>query len=172
MINRIALTGVLAFAVAPAWAQQLLSNGDFSAGLKKWTIEETGAKGKAEVVPEAPGKRSALRLKVVKVGTQSWNLQAYQGGIRIKKGQAYTLKLWAKSDRPVTITVNCMQNHAPWEHHGAATEVALTPKWQLVTFPFVGPWNDDNARVTFTNLGTVTGQTYWFAGVSLTGGKR
>ena len=45
---------------------------------------------------------------------------------------------------------------------------ALKPE----TFTFVGPWTDDNARITFTNLGTTVGQTYWFADCSLRGDNK
>jgi hypothetical protein len=171
--------GILAAALVPFTAQsqevptEMLSDGDFKAGLKKWTLELSGpAKGKASVVMEGPTKKEALQVEVLTKGEQSWQIQLHQGGLKIEKGRKYTLTYWVKADRPTTITVNCMQNHEPWEHHGAATEVEVTRKWKQETFKFVGPWDDTNARITFTNLATVPGQTYWFAMASLTAGPK
>uniref|UniRef100_UPI00286A7EB7 carbohydrate binding domain-containing protein n=1 Tax=Armatimonas sp. TaxID=1872638 RepID=UPI00286A7EB7 len=147
--------------------KEMLSNGKFTDGPSKWVLEENGAKGQIEVVREAPEGRAALRLKVATVGDASWRLQLYQPGLQIEKGKKYTLTYWVKAEQMGVITVNCMQNHAPWEHHGAAKELAVTTEWKQLQFTFDGPWDDANARITFTNLGTVPGQTYWFAGCSL-----
>jgi len=147
--------------------QEMLLNGDFKAGMKVWKLEESGAKGKAEVVNEGPSGKPALRLNVLAVGDQSWRLQLHQSLLKISKGKSYRFDFWVKAARAGKITVNCMQNHAPWEHHGAATEIEVGPTWKKISFPFTGPWTDDNARVTLTNLGTEVGQTYWFAACSL-----
>ena len=147
---------------------KMLANGDFSYGLAKWKIEESGARSKAEVVKEGPKHLPALRLEVLKVGDQSWRLQMYNPGLKIETGRKYTLSFWAKAKTAGVITVNCMQNHAPWEHHGAAKELPLSTKWEKIVFAFDGPWDESNARITFTNLGTAVGQVYWFADCSLT----
>lgn len=146
---------------------ELLQNGNFAAGMKGWKVEETESKGKFEVVAEGPKKSKALKIVVVQPGKDTWRLQAYQGNLAIKKGQMYRLSYSVKSDRAATITVNCMQNHEPWEHHGAAHEVKLTKNWTEGALVFAGPWDEKNARVTFTNLSTVKGQTYWITNVSL-----
>ena len=148
-------------------AGEMLANGGFNHGLTKWKVEESGAKGLAEAVKEGPSGQSALRIKVLNVGSDAWRLQVYQGGLRIEKGKKYTLEFWAKAAEAGVITVNCMQNHAPWEHHGAATEMALGTTWKLMHFAFDGPWDDKDSRITFTNLATKVGQTYWFTNCSL-----
>lgn len=147
--------------------KEMLQNGDFKAGMKHWKLEDAGAKGMAEVVNEGPSGKPALRLNVIAVGDQSWRLQLHQSPLKISKGKSYRFEFWVKAARVGKITVNCMQNHAPWEHHGAATEIEVGSKWKKVSFPFTGPWTDDNARVTMTNLGTEVGQSYWFAACSL-----
>lgn len=148
-------------------SKELLVNGDFKRGLSGWTVEQSGATGNAAVVKEGVAGQAALRLNVLTVGDKPWRLQVHQPKLRIEKGKRYVLSFWAKTNRPVAITVNCMQNHAPWEHHGAAAETGLTLEWKQVRFSFEGPWDDANARITFTNLGTAPGQTYWFANCSL-----
>jgi heat shock protein HslJ len=59
-----------------------------------------------------------------------------------------------------------MQDHDPWEH-STEKELSLSTKWQKEEFTFSGPWNDENARITFTNLATDEGRIYWFANCSL-----
>jgi hypothetical protein len=59
-----------------------------------------------------------------------------------------------------------MQDHEPWEH-STEKEVSVSSKWMKVEFPFDGPWDDESARITFTNLGTEVGQVYWIANGSL-----
>lgn len=148
--------------------KEMLTNGSFAAGTQKWTLEEAGsAKGTMEVTKEGPKGISSLKVKIVAKGEQSWQVQLHQGGLKIEKGRPYRLTYWVKADRPGLITVNCMQNHEPWEHHGAAMETAVTTTWKQMTFNFSGPWKDANARVTFTNLATTPGQTYWFSNISL-----
>jgi len=157
-----------AMADAPAQVnQEMLHNGNFAHGISNWKVEESGAKGLAEFVPEGPNKSLALRLKVVSIGKDVWRLQVYQGGLRIEKGKKYALEFRAKSASPGVITVNCMQNHEPWEHHGAALEMPLATTWKQMRFTFDGPWDDRNSRITFTNLGTKPGQIYWFSNCSL-----
>ncbi len=150
-------------------ASELLVNGDYSKGTQGWTLEQAGnAKGAMTVAKEGPGGATALKVNIQSKGEQSWQVQLHQGGLKIEKGRKYTLTYWAKAARPTVITVNCMQNHEPWEHHGAATEVNLSTKWEKRTFAFSGPWDDKNARITFTNLATAPGAKYWFSKVSLT----
>jgi hypothetical protein len=59
-----------------------------------------------------------------------------------------------------------MQNHEPWEH-STEQEIYLTDEWKKYEFKFDGPWDDDNGRITFTNLGTNKDRIYWFTNVSL-----
>ena len=158
---------VLPVPVVHETSQEMLVNGSFTDNYAKWAIEEAGATGKAEVVQEGPDGKAALRLKVLTVGDRSWRLQVYQPKLRIEKGKRYALSFWGKARQPGVITVNCMQNHAPWEHHGAVTEVSISTEWKQIRFTFEGPWDDTNARITFTNLGTVPGQIYWLAKCSL-----
>lgn len=169
MMAAFASIGLLTAATpTDATPAEMLKNGDFAAGATHWTLDQTGvATGQIDIVKEAPIGKAAMRLKVLTLDDKPWKLQIYQKDIQIKKGVTYMLSFWAKSDRPVPISVNCMQNHAPWEHHGAAEEVALSTEWKQTQFKFVGPYDDDNMRVTFTNMAVMIGQCFWFADCSL-----
>ena len=147
---------------------EMLVNGGFAKGDANWVVEENGgAKGQAEGVAEGPDGQAALRFTVLKATDQPWHLQIYQKGLRVQKGKTYVMRFWARSDRAGEIMVNCMQNHAPWEHHGAAQKTSLSTDWKPMEFTFVGPYDDDDMRITFTNLGVAANQVYWFARCSL-----
>ena len=145
---------------------EMLVNGGFSGGTSNWVIQESGATGRAESVQEGPDGQTALRLKVLTVGDDAWRLQVFQTGMRVEKGKTYVLTFSAKSDRSGSITVNCQQNHEPWEHD-TQEKMEVTADWQQMRFTFVAPWDDDNVRITFTDLGTTVDQVYWFANCSL-----
>jgi hypothetical protein len=145
---------------------EMLVNGNFAAGMTNWVVMESGSTGKAEIVAEGPDGKPALRLKVLTVGDQPWRLQVYQTGMRVEKGKAYVLTFWTKSDRAGSIMVNCMQNHAPWDHQ-TQKQMPVSTDWQPLRYTFVAPWDDDKVRISFTDLGTVPDQIYWFANCSL-----
>ncbi len=146
---------------------EMLANGGFGDGISKWVLEQSGsAKGIAEAVPEGPEGKPSLRLKVVAVEDHAWHLQIYQTGMQIEKGQKYEMTFWARAERSGVITAEVTQNHEPWEHE-TNVKLPVTSEWTLLHFTFKGPWTDDNVRICFTDLGTVVGQTYWFANCSL-----
>ncbi len=145
---------------------EMLVNGNFADGTNHWVVMQSGATGKAERVTDGPDGKPALRLKVLTVGDKPWRLQIYQAGMRVEKGKAYLLTFWAKSDRAGRIMVNCMQNHAPWDHQ-TQKQMPVSTDWQPLRYPFVAPWDDDQVRISFTDLGTVPDQVHWFADCSL-----
>jgi hypothetical protein len=146
---------------------ELLKNGNFAACDSNWILERNnGAAGKIECVKEGPDGKDALRLKVLTISDALWHLQLYQKVSHIVKGATYSMTFWVKSDRTGDINVNCMQNHEPWDHR-TQQKMSISTEWKQLRFTFVGAWNDDDARVCFTNLGTTPGQVYWFADCSL-----
>jgi hypothetical protein len=150
---------------------EMLVNGDFSDGINNWVLEESGATGQAECVKEGPDGKNALRIKVLTVTDKTWQLQVYQSGMRVEKGKGYVLTFWARSDRAGSITVNCMQNHEPWDHH-TQKKMPVTADWKQMKFAFIAPWDDDNVRISFTDLAVEAGQVYWFADCSLVPASR
>jgi hypothetical protein len=147
-------------------SNEMLVNGNFAGGSENWVLEETGATGKMDVVKEGPDGKNALRMKALTIGDNTWGLQIYQTGMKIAQSKAYIMTFWVKSDRDGEITVNCMQNHEPWDHQ-TMEKMPVTKEWKKMEFKFVGAWDDDNVRVSFTDLATAADQTYWFADCSL-----
>jgi len=146
---------------------ELLVNGDFADGISEWHVEQqNGAKAIASSVPEGPRGDSAMRIEVEAVGNEPWHLQLYQNKIAIQKGKSYTFTFWCKSNRSGSIKAICMQDHDPWEH-STEKEFSLSTEWQKVEFAFEGPWDDEQARITLTNLAIDQGRIFWFANGSL-----
>jgi hypothetical protein len=145
---------------------EMLVNGDFADCITDWVVEESGATGQAECVKEGPEGKDALRIKVLTIGDNTWRLQVYQAGMSVQKDKLYVLTFWAKSDREGSITVNCMQHHEPWDHH-TQEKIPVSTEWKQMKFAFIAAWNDDNVRISFTDLATAVDQVYWFADCSL-----
>ena len=158
---------VLAVEAAPHAAGEMLLNGDFALGQAHWEAEQAnGATASIDCGPEGPAGQPALHCKVLTIADHTWRLQWSQKNITISKGRPYVLTFWANARQAGAINVTCMQNHAPWDHATQA-KIELTTEWREYTFPFAGAWDDDNARISFTNLGTLVGQEYWLARCSL-----
>jgi hypothetical protein len=165
----LALSAILGLAVeaAPHAPAEMLLNGDFTQGQAHWESEQAaGATASINCMPEGPAGLPALHFKVLTIADHTWRLQWSQKVITITKGRPYVLTFWARAKQAGAINVTCMQNHAPWDHATQA-KIELTTEWREYSFPFTGAWDDDNARISFTNLGTFVGQEYWFAHCSL-----
>lgn len=145
---------------------ELLKNGDFTGLLEEsWSLERDVQTDVAwSIEPTGPESHRCLRLVVRRQGNQSWRPQFSQRGLAVKKGQAYTLSFFARADRPQRIGVNCMMAHEPWQRLGLSSSADLTAEWQRQRFTFVAEADDDNARITVTNLPPAT---YEFAALSL-----
>ena len=145
---------------------EILDNGDFMQGLKGWILERHGAaKADYRVTHEAPQGAPALRVDIAAVDGVGWHIQMNQPGLTLRKGEPYTLEFQARADTPRRIAVNAMQAHEPWKQHWTA-ETPVTTEWKTYKYTFQPLADDDNARVTLSQLGERTGAV-WFAAVSL-----
>ncbi len=146
---------------------EMLVNGNFAKGSDNWQIEQqNGVTAKIENVQEGPKGGSAIRIEVQTIADEPWRLQMYQNGLHIEKDKSYVLTFWIKSNRSGAIKAICMQDHDPWEH-STEKEISISSEWTQEEFTFAGPWDDEKARMTFTNLATEVGRTYWIANCSL-----
>ena len=155
--------------IAVRASDEMLVNGSFADCNAHWVLEESGATGLTECVKEGPDGKPALRISVLTTGDKTWRLQVYQTGMQVEKGKGYILTFWARSDRDGNVTVNCMQNHEPWDHH-TQEKMPVSTEWNRMKFDFIAPWDDNNVRISFTDLATAAGQVYWFADYSLVPG--
>ena len=145
---------------------EMLTNGDLLQNAQGWFLQLVeGAQATAQTTNEGPNGMSALRIQVQQVGKEAWHVQLYEPKRQVLRDKPYTLTFWAKADAPRTLQVNLMQAHDPWQHLWD-TNISLTKEWQYFKFVLSPSDSDENARVTFTNLGAQVGTT-WFAQVSL-----
>ena len=97
-----------------------------------------------------PGSSDTLaRIDVTKVDRTSWHLQLSQGGLKVKKGQFYTVSFRAKTEGPKQVTVSVGQAHEPWQNLGLSATVRLGAEEREFRYGFVAGADDDNARVSF-----------------------
>ncbi len=101
-------------------------------------------------------------------GSKRWHVQLNQGGLKLVSGRPYTLRFQARAEAPGAIVVNAQQAHDPWQILWSGN-AELTSDWKTFEFIFTPTQNDDNARITFSNMG-LRPETYEFAGVSLRSG--
>ena len=143
---------------------ELLKNGDFARGLSEWNLEKhEGAEATATPVA------GALSVDVTKAGTEPWHVQIGQGRLNLQQGQSYTVTFRAKAEAGHSVRISAGEAHAPWGVF-ESKPVKVTSEWQSFAFSFVAKQDDDNARISFTDLGAQTG-SYQFSDVHVTASK-
>ena len=153
--------------LAAAWAPEakpagaeLLKNGSFTNGKDGWYFEQhEGA------VAESAARDGVLRVEVRKPGAQGWHVQGFQSGLKLTGGEPLALTFRARAAAKHTLTVAAMQAHEPWKSL-ASESVEVGPEWQTFRVLFTPNADETNARVGFSNLGTVAGW-FEFADISL-----
>jgi len=145
---------------------EMLRNGSFREPLEKgWSLErdeKTDVQWSAERGGPEDGR--SLRIVVKRQGEVSWHPQLIQAGFAVREDHPYTLAFHARSDAKRKIHINCMMAHEPWERLGFESSVSLGPQWQRYRFTFVADRDDQQARISISNLAP---GTYEFAGFSL-----
>lgn len=132
--------------------EEMLRNGDFSQPLDgTWNVERD-AQTKAEVSIQAEGTSQLLRVSVADPGQAVWNPQVTQSGLRVKKGNTYTLSFRLRCDKPRQCEVLCQMAHEPWKHLGLSGRVKAGPEWSEHHITFAAMADDDNARIAFSKF--------------------
>lgn len=154
---------------------------DFGDWKDHWYLEQNGgAKADARTVPldpqSLPAKTtnpdnenaetiSALKVSVSQPGKEAWHVQFSQSPLKVDEGKTYTVSFFAKADKPRKLSVNISQAHEPWKVL-ASSSVELSTSWQQFRFALNANGSDDKARLSFSNLGLETGETF-FTDISL-----
>lgn len=132
---------------------ELLVNGDFSAGTTRWTLEvPPPAQGKMTVLDAAgPGGQPALRAELTALGTQPWHFQVHQIGLDLAEGATYTLEFDIRADPPRTLTVGARVDQPDWHSLGLDARIAADTQWRHHRLVFqanrVVP---NHSRISFT----------------------
>lgn len=111
---------------------------------------------------------AGMALLVSAAGKEGWHVQFSQSPVKVEKGKSYTISFRARAPQPVKLNVGLSQAHAPWKGLGNQ-EVKLTTEDQDISFVVTPSESDDQARLSFSNLGLQLGE-YYFQNVSLRSG--
>lgn len=149
-----------------ALGEELLRNVDLAQKPENtWRMErDDQVKAAWSVEAGGPQGQRVLRVTVERKGRTSWRPQISQSGFSLRKGEPYTLTLWARAEKPAQMSVNCMMAHEPWRNLGLLTRLKLDRAWREFRQCFVAAADDPQCRITLTGLEP---GTYEFAGVSL-----
>ncbi len=132
-----------------------------------WQFEQHQT-ARMNATSESSDGRKGVIVRVTDVDDISWHLQLEQNGLKVKKDQYYTLRLEARSDEPVEVTLVVNQNHEPWSELGLGQGLDLKKEWTPFRFGFRATADDANARACFL-LGRKRGVLH-FSNISLTTG--
>ena len=119
----------------------VLTNGDFSDGLKHWDFLAQGTTSKARVV-----RREALID--VSSGGPAYKPQLIQS-ISLASGQTYTLTFEAKASSPRNIVVEVNRGGTPDWAKALNEEVNLSTSAETFRYTFMADFSDPSARLDF-----------------------
>jgi xylan 1,4-beta-xylosidase len=144
--------GILCSAVCLLWAgaltgQELLTNGNFSAGTASWSFASyEGAAGSNAVTD------GAMRVTITAPGSEVWHIQLIQAGLSLQASHRYTVSFSASAAANRTMTVGVEKNSTPYNDYAGIGSVSLTTQTEPYTKSFRIGGAEPNARISF-NLG-------------------
>lgn len=148
----------------PMGMEMLVSPGAPTGLVREWTLQSVG---QARAILD--GYEDGIQhLNVLQPGTERWHVQVHQKSLSFKAGELYTLHLRLRANKPRSVRLMAVQNHAPfrslWEQR-----LKLDSEWQEFVFVFSSPIDEALARLTLGDLGADSGEI-WIAGSSLRAG--
>jgi len=141
--------------------EELILNGDFSAGQENWTpaITTPGA-------ATTSFAKNAAVFNITNVGDENWNVQLKQSGLNLVEGEKYVLKVVIESAVTRFVDYCCMGNaDTKYAYYAGASEELTANVEKTLVKEFTMSGNDANADFVLslgkianrtTNPGTVT----------------
>jgi len=146
--------------------EEMIKNGFFERMLEGWVVEiHNGADASYRII-DGPQGLKALEIKVLKLGSEGWNVQFNYPGLKVRAGEAYLIKFMGRADRDVQISVSLKQAHEPWKDLSNRITLKLTLEWREYEVALVASASDDNARLDISNLGATLAE-YQFSSFSM-----
>ena len=125
---------------------ELLVNGDFSAGVNPWHLGVYGGSASGKVV------NGEYETSIAQAGSQAWNIQFTQTGLKLEKGKTYTLSFKARAASARTVEVNIGMSGSPYTSYMGSFNAQLTTAMQSFTKTFtMAASSDANARMEFNS---------------------
>lgn len=127
---------------------EMLRNASLGSGLEHWSLE-THAPARAKATLQG----GSVRIEVIQPGSETWNIQFNQAGLKLVAGQSYTFQFRARAAKPQSIRVAVERAHDPWDDIGMSASLALGTDWKECNFVFTAEESDDNVRAGFGDFG-------------------
>jgi hypothetical protein len=140
-------------AVNQGLGQEILANGDFTAGAGSWFLEQhSGAVGQTVAGTDFSGKPS-LKINVTSAGTQGWHVQLTQGPVKLEGGKVYTLSFWAKSPTAIPLYCGVGRAYGDYAYVSPTISATLGTEWRQYSASFQVAATDDQLRVSVNGFG-------------------
>ncbi|MBS1208439.1 MAG: hypothetical protein H6R19_837 [Proteobacteria bacterium] len=133
-------------------AEMLNATPNVKGGEAGWNLQLIDS-AKASLSQTADG----LDLVMTSASRENWHTQLHQNRLAFKMDQPYTLTLRLRADKPLKLSLQAMQAHAPWQHLWDQT-IEVGTSWQDYKITFAPSQGDDVARLTLGGLGQLTGR--------------
>lgn len=146
---------------------------DTAPALAEWDLwSDAGCAASASIDDaQAVVGTGSARINVSATTGQDWQVSlGSPDRIAVLKGDEYTLRFAARSDRERTIRVWGQEDHSPWRESFEFGTVKLGPEWRIFEIPVRAKRTEANTQIQF-GLGEQTGSV-WLDNVSLRRGSR
>lgn len=97
------------------------------------------------------------QIDITQVTGTAWHVQLHYPGLKLRKGQFYTVELKLECDPGSDIDVAVSQHHEPWKNLGLNRLIRPTVEAKNFRFGFVATDDEANARLTL-QLGRLAGK--------------
>ena len=137
--------------------ENMIINGDFSAGISYWDFD---LNGEADATMDVVNKDKKMEITIIDGGSDRQDIQLRQDYIGLLHDISYLFEFDAYADTNTLVDVRIQESEEPWTAYGRIGFVFLTNQKEHFSFPFVmESASDFNARLVF-NCGLNTGNIY------------
>ncbi len=125
---------------------EMIVNGSFSSGESSWSLDVYGGQATGAVT------NGEYETSVTQAGTETWNVQFTQTGLKLEQGKSYKLTFKARAAASRSIVANIGMSSAPYTSYMGEMEVSLSSTMQTFTKTFtMNSPTDMNARIEFNS---------------------
>lgn len=108
---------------------------------------------------------SAMEVSVSGTAKEPWHAQLTRSRLPVVESESYTVRFRARCSGREEIRVALLQAHTPWQVFDSRT-VQLTPEWREFSIDLRATEDDDNARVSFSDLARSAPTMFSFSDIS------
>ncbi len=154
---------------APGGQNQQITNGGFETGTfgTNWSLEQQqGATGAIIVSTTNPHSGNyCAQAQVLQATGTSWHMQFKHVGGNLLQGHTYEVSFAARATQAASVGFTVMRDNAPYTWYDGFN-VNLTTQWQVFSFTFTAPENNNGQFRFSLGLGDQTG-TFWLDDISV-----